>query len=257
MTSHRKDSPSKKKSRRERPVLSSVVAVDIKPRTKPSLATRGQWVVRDHSGRFSKAQKPSASEPPTQSPLFPLTLFFDNEAARDALYHRLTDEAPEAAEQRRWNTIDATLRFLEGKPEIYTQESLAHHVIRNAQLRAEFARDPGLLSSEDVADLHASEAKNRAACANRLKAKGLVFAVDFRGEQWYPAFQFDPETGHPKPIMKEILAHAKGRLEGWSLAFWFVTPNSFLDERTPMSLMDDHPEAVIAALDHELSEFPG
>jgi hypothetical protein len=196
-------------------------------------------------------------EPASASKLYPITLFFDDEAARDRFYQGLTETDPDAVERRRWDQIESTIRFLEDKPDLHSHDSLAHHAMRNARLRAEFARNPGLLSSEEVADMNASAAKNRAACANRFKSRGLVFAVEFRGEQRYPAFQFDPGTGAPKPIMKRVLEIAGDRLAGWPLAIWFVTPNGFLDELTPMAIMDERPDDLLSALASELAEFPG
>ena len=62
----------------------------------------------------------------------------------------------------------------------------------------------------------------------------------------YPAFQFD-EVGRPKAVIGKIL-DALGRGTGaWQTAIWFTTPNSWLDRRKPVDLLEREPDRVIDA----------
>ena len=156
---------------------------------------------------------------------------------------------------RRQRSISSAIGFFEDKPEIYNHDSLAFHILRNARMRNEFMREVGALTSEEVAGLSLSQAKNRAAYARKLQAENKIFAVEFQGEQRYPAFQFDAQSGKPKPVIKQILEIAKDQWLAWQLALWFVTPNGYLDDQTPLEKLDAAPEAVLDTLRKEAGEL--
>lgn len=132
--------------------------------------------------------------------------------------------------------------------------AILEQVEHNARARDAFIGEcGGLLTSEEVARLAGSEAGNRAQLAHRWKKDGRIFAVQFKGEQCYPAFQFDAKQGRPKePIGK--LINILGRYhDGWSLALWFSSANDWLDGKRPIDLLDRKPEAVVEAAKAEMA----
>jgi hypothetical protein len=186
--------------------------------------------------------------------VYPLTLFFESrEQCEEAV--AVIKDLPALHQNKRKQSIEAVIDFLENKPEIYNHESLAFHILENARLRNEFMCDIGALTSQGVATLSQSQAKNKAAYAHRLKAESKVFAVEFQGEQRYPAFQFDMETGKPKPIIKDILALLKDEWSSWQLALWFISVNGYLNGKTPLEVMDTEPVAVLETLGKEAGEI--
>lgn len=182
-----------------------------------------------------------------------LELFFDTPAQRDEAIAVL-QHLPQLHHEHRQRSVDSSISFFEDKPEIYNHDSLAFHILQNARMRHEFMREVGALTSQEVAELSQSQAKNRAAHAHRAKTENKLFAVEYQGDQRYPAFQFDAQTGKPKPIIKRILETLNGQWSGWQLALWFVTPNGYLDDQTPMDRLDASPEAVMEALRKEAGE---
>ena len=183
-----------------------------------------------------------------------MELFFDTPAQRDEAIAVL-QYLPELLHKHRQRSIDSSISFFEDKPEIYSHDSLAFHILQNARMRHEFMREVGALTSQEVAELSQSQVKNRAAHAHRAKTENKLFAVEYQGDQRYPAFQFDTQTGKPKPIIKQMLETLNGQWSGWQLALWFVTPNGYLDDQTPMDRLDASPEAVMEALRREAGEL--
>lgn len=129
---------------------------------------------------------------------------------------------------------------------------------RNAAARDAFiAQCGGLLSSAEVAELAGSEARNAAQLAWRLKEEGRIFAVEHRGQTFYPALQFDAESGKPRETIKELIAALAPLYSGWSLALWFATPNDWLDGARPYELLAKRPGAVLDAAGAEMATFDG
>jgi hypothetical protein len=125
---------------------------------------------------------------------------------------------------------------------------------RNAAARDAFiAECGGLLTSAQVAELAGSGARNAGQLAWRLKEEGRIFSVEHRGQTFYPALQFDAETGKPRPVMAELIATLAPLYSGWSLALWFAAANDWLDGARPYELLADRPADVLDAAAAEVS----
>ena len=129
-----------------------------------------------------------------------------------------------------------------------TSSAVIYHARRNASLRAEFVRTCELLDAEQVHALYGSSAKNRAALAARWRSDRKIFAIEHRGRLLYPAFQFD-EVGRPRAVIGRILKALGPGTGPWQTAIWFTTPNSWLDRRSPLDLLESEPDRVIDAAD--------
>ena len=126
---------------------------------------------------------------------------------------------------------------------------------RNAQARSELLDEFGALTSAEVADAAGSRASNRASLASRWRDEGRVFAVRVGDGQLYPAFQFG-EDGRPLEAVSGALARLRpGGLSDWQTALWFTSPNGWLGGRRPVDLLDEEPEAVVAAAEREVGEL--
>lgn len=127
---------------------------------------------------------------------------------------------------------------------------------RNSEARWELLREFGAHTSEEIA-ARRSRAKNRHALANRWRSEGKVFAVDFKGQQIYPGFQFDHETFAPNPLVAEVLAALpREEMSDWEVALWWTAGNGWLDGARPVDLMQEGAEAVVAAAAHEAEPSP-
>ena len=120
----------------------------------------------------------------------------------------------------------------------------AEQAQRNAEARREFLDEFEVYDSEGVARLVGSTASNRSQAASRLVRRGKIFALAHRGRRLYPAWQFSA-SGSPLPVIAEVLRAAERvQLDGWELALWFTSANGWLDDRRPVDMLTENPEAV-------------
>jgi hypothetical protein len=105
----------------------------------------------------------------------------------------------------------------------------------------------GILRSDDLARGIHSTAENVSLVASKWRRKGEVFAVNYGGKPGYFAFQFDPVTGRPKPVIAKIIEVFPPNTDGWRLVLWLTSANPRLANRRPVDVLDRHPEQVIEA----------
>lgn len=89
-----------------------------------------------------------------------------------------------------------------------------------------------LLDAKQVQDLLGVE--TRQAVSDRRTRHRLLGLTKENGRVVYPAFQFG-DSGRPfeaLPQLIEVLEN-RGRVDPWTIASWFVTPQSLLHEMTP------------------------
>lgn len=147
-------------------------------------------------------------------------------------------------------------RIQQALPALPEQSARTWQIEQNAALRTQFMQQCELLSSKQVADLLGSKAKNRAASANFLKDKGKIFAVRLHGQDYFPAFQFDPLAHHCYPEMAQLISQlARDYEPGWQLALWFTGPNEWLQGQTPLALWGQERDAVLRAAKAESLAF--
>lgn len=80
----------------------------------------------------------------------------------------------------------------------------------------------------------------------------MVFSISIHGEDHYPRYAFDAQQRYrPLPALKSILV-AFGDWNGWAIAFWFDSPNSYLGGLCPKELLAIEPERVLFAAESEV-----
>ncbi|HEY9219032.1 MAG TPA: hypothetical protein VIO94_13350 [Phenylobacterium sp.] len=124
----------------------------------------------------------------------------------------------------------------------------------NAEAQAQFLKRWPVLSADEVAARAGHGSKNRSATATRWKRAGKIFGVRSGGREVYPAFQF--KDGEPRQTIAPILASLPEGMSGWQIAFWFIGPNSWLEDAAPVSRLDDE-AALVAAARHEAETWMG
>jgi hypothetical protein len=76
---------------------------------------------------------------------------------------------------------------------------------------------------------------------------GDIFSFEWDDTAWVPMFQFEPLDLSIKPGPRRILSELESVFDGWMLAAWFAQPNSWLQGRRPVDLLDADCTAVSAA----------
>ena len=80
-----------------------------------------------------------------------------------------------------------------------------------------------------------------------LIASGTVFGFEWRRSFWLPMFQFEPRDLSVKPAPRQVVAELTDEFDGWALAVWFAQPNSLLQDRRPVDLLDSRLSQVLEA----------
>jgi hypothetical protein len=121
------------------------------------------------------------------------------------------------------------------------------HAQQTAQARLTLLREWGAWSAREVAERAGSGAANRSALASAWRATGRIVGVEWNGRTVFPAFQFAPD-GQPRPVIAQVLSQLRrAELSDWQAALWFTSPTGWLDDRPPVELLDEDPEAVVTA----------
>lgn len=110
------------------------------------------------------------------------------------------------------------------------------------------------LSAKDIVDKAGLSAANASSTPWKWKQDGSIFAINTDNKFLYPGYGFDPDNGYrPLKSLKAILDLFKGHKEGWSLAYWFASVNSFLGGQRPLDLLKNAPDRVLAAAKDEVA----
>jgi len=94
---------------------------------------------------------------------------------------------------------------------------------------------------------------SRSAQPSKWKKNGLIFAIPHNGIDYYPGYGLDPDQGYrPIKALKPIIDCFKGTRNGWGLAYWFESVNSYLGGTRPKDLLTSAPNKVLAAAADEM-----
>jgi hypothetical protein len=144
--------------------------------------------------------------------------------------------------EEKWNALVDALT-----PDV----ELSHNRVVEAEMLADARRI--ILESGDfvkaaaIAGAANYSSKNPSSQPNRWKRKGQIFAIHYKGVDLYPTYALDHNDGvRPLPGMAAILSQLADK-DGWQKAFWFESPNSYLKNRKPKSLLRSQPEEVVRA----------
>lgn len=109
------------------------------------------------------------------------------------------------------------------------------------------------LSAAELAQLAQLSSTNPSAQPNKWKKSGQIFAINHNGVDYFPGYGLDKDTNfRPLKSLAQVIAAFDGHKDGWGLAFWFLSVNSFLGGKRPQDLLATHPERVIAAASDEV-----
>nr|WP_100550020.1 MULTISPECIES: hypothetical protein [unclassified Pseudomonas] len=110
------------------------------------------------------------------------------------------------------------------------------------------------LSAQDIAALADLATTNPTSRTSRWKREGRIFAIRHNGYDYFPLYALAKASGYrPLPVMAEVLKVFDGQKEGWGLAYWFASVNSFLAGKRPQDLLTTHPDRVLAAAADEVA----
>jgi hypothetical protein len=97
-----------------------------------------------------------------------------------------------------------------------------------------------MLSASEVGRNAAVPSEQSDALVAKWATRGEVFSVDLAGQGLcYPAFQFQPDSGKPWPVLAKILPELRNAFDPVDLLIWFESPNPAIDQQAPVSVLHD------------------
>ena len=112
------------------------------------------------------------------------------------------------------------------------------------------------LTAADVAQLAGLSTRNPSAQPNKWKKQGLIFAISHNGVDYFPGYGLDREANfRPLKAMAKVIEAFAGHKDGWGMAYWFRSDNSFLGGKRPQDLLATAPDRVIEAALDEIQEI--
>lgn len=114
-------------------------------------------------------------------------------------------------------------------------------------LLAAYRASGGTARGDDVARLLEDHGLGNYIGLAKLISTHEVFGFEWRSAFWIPMFQFDLHDLSVRPSTKRVLAELGDRFDGWARAAWFAQPNSWLQHRKPVDLMDNDLHDVLSA----------
>ena len=117
-----------------------------------------------------------------------------------------------------------------------------------ARARTAVLQEDNWLTTAQIADLAGFSTSNPSAQPNKWKRGGLIFAIRHRGVDYFPGYGLDPKTGYrPLKAMAKVIETFGDSKDGWGLAYWFSSANSFLGGKRPQDVLAKQPDRVIAS----------
>jgi hypothetical protein len=112
---------------------------------------------------------------------------------------------------------------------------------RHAQfecMRQSFSGHGGLLCSEELERQLRPRLEQPISQIARWIVSRSIVTLSWEARTWIPAFQFlQPELA-VRPCCGRVVSELEAVFDDWELAWWFATPNTWLDGASPVSCLD-------------------
>jgi hypothetical protein len=149
-------------------------------------------------------------------------------------------------------SFESTLRELgltRGSPDVEDPARLGRRAALVAAAEAVWTKHAGpLLDAKQVQDLLGVD--TRQAVSDLRARRRLLGLPKESGRVVYPAFQFG-DSGRPFQVLSRVLEvfEERARVDPWTIASWFVTPQTLLARMTPAEWLakGEDPEMVVRA----------
>jgi hypothetical protein len=105
----------------------------------------------------------------------------------------------------------------------------------------------GIARGDDLAHWMAGRGQGDSLHLAALLVGGAAFSFQWRDTFWVPMFQFSPQQPARGDGARQVLGELGAVLDGWSLAAWFASGNSWLSGRRPLDLLAANLPLVLAA----------
>ena len=110
------------------------------------------------------------------------------------------------------------------------------------------------LSAADIASHAADGSSNNDSLPSEWERTGRIFSISYNGSDYYPGYGLDRgEKVGPHPAMAQVIKILQSKRNGWGMAFWFASVNSYLGGKRPQDMLEVDLALVVAAAEKELA----
>lgn len=111
------------------------------------------------------------------------------------------------------------------------------------------------ITAPQIAEVGGFNTTNPSVQPGKWKREGAIFAIRHHGVDYYPMFGLDRSKGYrPLKSMAAVIQVLGATKDGWGMAYWFQSANSFLGGKRPQDLLASAPQRVLAAAEDEAQE---
>ena len=162
------------------------------------------------------------------------------------VYRQVAEFLPELIRSRQQGRLEQVVGLL--LPDVPPSGAALAQARMMIEQKRRILESGDYIPASEIAKLAGYSEINPSAQPNKWKREGAIFAIPHNGTDYFPIFALDPESNYkPYPAIQEIV-EVFGETKGaWSLALWFSSLNSYLDDRRPQDLVESEPEHVVAA----------
>lgn len=122
-----------------------------------------------------------------------------------------------------------------------------------ARAKARILNSGDWLTAQDVAELAQLSTINASSQPNKWKRAGKIFALRHEGTDYFPVYGLDQQTSYrPRASLAPVITELAQSKDGWGMAFWFGSSNSYLAGRMPKDVLAEDPELVLKAAKDEV-----
>ncbi|TDS83708.1 antitoxin Xre/MbcA/ParS toxin-binding domain-containing protein [Comamonas sp. JUb58] len=116
----------------------------------------------------------------------------------------------------------------------FPQQLSQNEDIRFLDLLAAYRVSGGLAPGSEIA---ARRPSSGLSALGRAIAAGEVIGLQWAGQHWLPVFQFERGDIRVRPPVRMLLAELAELLDEEERIHWFVQPNPWLDNASPLQLL--------------------
>lgn len=119
-----------------------------------------------------------------------------------------------------------------------------------AKGRARILGTGNFLTSEELTTRFPNESTLSRAVLEAWEEEHRIFSIKHDGQVLYPSYAFSSD-GEVLSGLKDVILVLNSRMDGWRLALWFGSSNSFLGGAQPCEGLCSNPDSVISAAVNE------
>jgi len=178
-----------------------------------------------------------------------------SQASVDAIaqaFLNIAQLVPSLIEKQQQQTLSAIVEAL--VPKVVPTPTALKEAQMLAQARAAVLASGDWMTANEIAKVAGFSQSNPSAQPSKWKRDKAIFAISHGGVDYFPAYGLDPAAGYrPRKALANILQVFDGSKDGWGLAYWFMSPNSFLGGERPQDVLHTDPAHVAQAAADELA----